>query len=87
MKNKALLALLLSFCVFLPALAQTKPAAPRQPQFTNDKRVLSRAVDLEPEFYYLQVVITDKDVKGKAVPLVQWIDFEIVKSEPNGRGK
>jgi VWFA-related protein len=43
--------------------------------------------DLEPGFYYLQVVITDKDAKGKAVPVVQWIDFEIVKSEPNGGGK
>ncbi len=34
---------------------------------------------LEPGFYYLQVVITDKDAKDKAVPVVQWIDFEIVK--------
>ena len=38
--------------------------------------------ELEPGFYYLQVVITDKDAKGKAQPVVQWIDFEIVKSEP-----
>ena len=38
--------------------------------------------DLEPGFYYLQVVITDKDAKGKALPVVQWIDFEIVKSGP-----
>ena len=37
--------------------------------------------DLEPGFYYLQVEITDKDAKGKAVPVVQWIDFEIVKPE------
>jgi hypothetical protein len=43
--------------------------------------------DLEPGFYYLQVVINDKDAKGKAVPVVQWIDFEILKSEPNGGGK
>jgi hypothetical protein len=35
--------------------------------------------DLEPGFYYLQVVITDKDAKGKALPVVQWIDFEVVK--------
>ena len=38
--------------------------------------------ELEPGFYYLQVVITDKDAKGKAQPVVQWIDFEIVKSGP-----
>jgi len=36
--------------------------------------------DLEPGFYYLQVVITDKDAKDKkAVPVMQWIDFEVVK--------
>ena len=35
--------------------------------------------DLEPGSYYLQVVITDKNAKDKkAVPVVQWIDFEIV---------
>jgi VWFA-related protein len=36
--------------------------------------------DLEAGNYYLQVVITDKSAKGKAAPVVQWIDFEIVKS-------
>lgn len=38
--------------------------------------------DLEPGFYYLQVVITDKDAKdkNKALPVMQWIDFEVVKS-------
>jgi hypothetical protein len=37
--------------------------------------------DLEAGSYYLQVVITDKNSKDKkAVPVVQWIDFEIVKS-------
>lgn len=38
--------------------------------------------DLEPGFYYLQVVITDKDAKDrdKALPVMQWIDFEVVKS-------
>jgi len=25
------------------------------------------------------VTITDKDAKDKAVPVVQWIDFEVVK--------
>jgi len=43
----------------------------------SGKVPLSR--DLEPGFYYLQVVITDKDAKGKALPVVQWIDFEVVK--------
>jgi VWFA-related protein len=38
--------------------------------------------DLEPGYYYLQVVITDKDSKGKPVPVMQWIDFEAVKSGP-----
>lgn len=39
------------------------------------------SADLEPGSYYLQVVITDKNAKNnKAVPVVQWIDFEIVKS-------
>jgi len=43
----------------------------------SGKVPLSR--DLEPGFYYLQVVITDKDAKGKALPVMQWIDFEVVK--------
>ena len=43
--------------------------------------------DLEPGYYYLQVVITDKDAKDKTPPVVQWIDFEIVKPELTGRGK
>jgi VWFA-related protein len=43
--------------------------------------------ELEPGFYYLQVVITDKDAKSKVPPVVQWIDFEVVKPEPNGGGK
>jgi len=51
----------------------------------SGKVPLSR--DLEPGFYYLQVVITDKDAKGKALPVVQWIDFEVVKSGINGGGK
>ncbi|MEN3330037.1 MAG: hypothetical protein V7638_4844 [Acidobacteriota bacterium] len=43
----------------------------------SGKVPLSR--DLEPGFYYLQVVITDKEAKGKARPVGQSIDFEIVK--------
>ena len=39
--------------------------------------------DLEPGSYYLQVVITDKNSKNKLAPVVQWIDFEIVKPEPS----
>lgn len=39
--------------------------------------------DLEPGYYYLQVVITDKDAKDKTPPVMQWIDFEIT----NGGGK
>lgn len=38
--------------------------------------------DLEPGYYYLQVVITDKDAKDKIPPVLQWIDFEIVKPGP-----
>jgi VWFA-related protein len=36
----------------------------------------------EAGFYYLQVIITDKDAKDKVPPVVQWIDFEIVKPGP-----
>ena len=35
--------------------------------------------DLELGNYYLQVVITDKGAKGKTPPVVQWIDFDIVR--------
>ena len=49
--------------------------------------VVSSAVklgsNLEPGSYYLQVVITDKKSKDKVVPVVQWIDFEILRSEPS----
>jgi hypothetical protein len=40
---------------------------------------LKLSADLEPGNYYLQVVITDKAAKKKVEPVVQWIDFEIVK--------
>ena len=51
---------------------------------TDPKRLLvNGSVRLQPDLevgnYYLQVVITDKSAKGKAAPVVQWIDFEIVK--------
>ena len=35
--------------------------------------------NLELGNYYLQVVITDKAAKGKMAPVVQWIDFDIVR--------
>lgn len=35
--------------------------------------------DLEPGHYYLQLAITDKALKDKQPPVVQWVDFEIVK--------
>jgi hypothetical protein len=45
--------------------------------FTNG--VIKLGGDFEPGSYYLQVVITDKAVKEKQPPVVQWVDFEIVK--------
>ena len=45
--------------------------------FVND--TLKLAADLEPGNYYLQVVITEKAAKKKVAPVVQWIDFEVVK--------
>jgi VWFA-related protein len=35
--------------------------------------------ELEPGFYYLQVVITDKDTKEKTASMAQWADFQIEK--------
>jgi hypothetical protein len=51
---------------------------------TDPSRLLiNGSVHLSPELelgdYYLQIVITDKSVKGKAPAVVQWIDFDIVK--------
>jgi hypothetical protein len=45
--------------------------------FTNG--VIKLGGDFEPGSYYLQVVITDKAAKEKQPPVVQWVDFEIVK--------
>ena len=51
-----------------------------QPDLT--RLLVNGSVKLTPELevgnYYLQVVITDKNAKGKAAPVVQWIDFEIL---------
>ena len=35
--------------------------------------------ELGPAYYYLQVVITDKDAKEKTATVAQWADFEIEK--------
>jgi VWFA-related protein len=35
--------------------------------------------DLEPGDYYLQVVVNDQAAKEKQPPVIQWVDFEIVK--------
>jgi len=48
-----------------------------------NRLLVTGSVRLSPELelgnYYLQVVITDKAAKKKATPVVQWIDFDIVK--------
>jgi len=63
-------------------------SGPELPITASDPKDLSRVFahsviklnsDLEPGNYYLQVMVTDKDAKGKAIPVVQWIDFEIEK--------
>jgi VWFA-related protein len=40
--------------------------------------VVRLAPDMEPGSYYLQVTVTEAGVK-KAVPVVQWVDFEVQK--------
>src|SRR5690349_3379384 len=74
MKNKALLALLLSFCVFLPALAQTKPPAapPQQPQKPADDQ--DEVVKITTNLVQVDAVVT-KD--GKVVTNLTADDFEI----------
>jgi hypothetical protein len=42
--------------------------------------VLRLAPELEPGNYYLKIIVTEKDANSKKVaPVVQWVDFEIVK--------
>src|SRR5678816_2107906 len=72
MKNKALPALLLSFCVLLPALAQTKPAAPQQPQKPTDDQ--EEVVKITTNLVQVDAVVT-KD--GKPVTNLTADDFEI----------
>jgi VWFA-related protein len=64
-------------------------SGPQTPIVASDQTDLSRVVvkgvlrltpELEPGNYYLQIVITDKDASSKKVaPVVQWVDFDIVK--------
>lgn len=64
-------------------------SGPETPIVASEQTDLSRVVvkgvlrlgpELEPGNYYLQIVITDKDAPSKKVaPVVQWVDFDIVK--------
>ena len=72
MKSKAPLALLLSFCIFLPALAQTKPATPAQPQKPGDDQ--DDVVRITTNLVQVDAVVT-KD--GKLVTDLTADDFEI----------
>jgi VWFA-related protein len=72
MKNKAFPALLLSFCVLLPALAQTKPATPQQPQKPTDDQ--DEVIKINTNLVQVDAVVT-KD--GKLVTDLTADDFEI----------
>ena len=73
MKSKAILALLVLFCVFLTALSQTKPAAPTQPQKASDDKD-DDVVRITTNLVQVDVSVT-KD--GKVVPNLTADDFEI----------
>ena len=70
MKIKVLLAQLLSFCVLLPALAQTKPASP--PQKPGDDQ--DEVVKITTNLVQVDAIVT-KD--GKMVTNLTADDFEI----------
>jgi VWFA-related protein len=72
MKLKAFLALSLLFSILLPALAQTKPAAPSPPQQTNDDK--DDVVKITTNLVQVDAVVT-KD--GKPVSNLTAEDFEI----------
>jgi VWFA-related protein len=72
MKFKAHLALLLLFCMLLPALAQTLPAPPPVPQKTSDDK--DDVVRITTNLVQVDAVVT-KD--GKAVTNLTADDFEI----------
>ena len=46
-------------------------------------RMIKLSPDLEPGYYYLQLVITDKTGGEKPPVTVQWIDFEITNEVPH----
>ena len=73
MKTKAILALLLLFCVLLTAVAQTKPAAPPPPQKTSDDKD-DDVVRITTNLVQIDAIVT-KD--GKVVPNLTADDFEI----------
>ena len=72
MKIKAPLALLLSFCIFLPVLSQTKPATPTQPQQPSDDQ--DDVVRITTNLVQVDAIVT-KD--GKLVTDLTADDFEI----------
>ena len=72
MKLKASLALLLLFCVLLPALAQTLPAPPAVPQKKSDDQ--DEVVKITTNLVQVDAVVT-KD--GKSVTNLAADDFEI----------
>jgi len=73
MTSKAILALLVLFCVFLTAVSQTKPAAPPQPQKASDDKD-DDVVRISTNLVQVDAVVT-KD--GKVVPNLTADDFEI----------
>ena len=72
MKNNVVLALALSFCILLPAFAQTRPATPPQPQKPSDEQ--DDVVRITTNLVQVDAVVT-KD--GKQVTDLTADDFEI----------
>jgi VWFA-related protein len=61
---------------------QTRPPVPIVASNSDLSRVYVNGVvpltaEFEPGYYYLQIVVSDKDAKSKTAPVVQWADFEI----------
>ena len=61
---------------------QTRPPVPIVASNADLSRVYVNGVvpltaEFEPGYYYLQIVVSDKDAKSKTAPVVQWADFEI----------
>jgi len=59
------------------------PEVPIQTANQTDRVFVSGSLrlnaDLEPGSYYLEILIADKNAKGKTPPLMQWVEFEVVK--------